>query len=153
MRQEDRDAVRLWLRLLSCTNVIEGRLRTRLRERFGTTLPQFDVLAQLEAAGTLTMSELSRRLMVSNGNLTGLTGRLAREGLLTRTASSTDRRAQLVRLTPAGRRALRTMAVQHHGWVRSMLGGLTPQQRGSLHAMLGRLHDTLERQYSTGGPR
>jgi DNA-binding MarR family transcriptional regulator len=150
-----REAVRLWLRLLSCTNLIEGRLRAGLRDRFGSTLPRFDVLAQLDSAGrgdgesdtdgALTMSELSRRLMVSNGNLTGLTARLAREGLVTREPSRDDRRTQLVRLTPDGRKALRAMATQHHGWVARMFAGLSARERAALAELLGRLKLAVER--------
>jgi DNA-binding MarR family transcriptional regulator len=176
-----REAVRLWLRLLSCTNLIEGRLRTGLRDKFGSTLPRFDVLAQLESAGreagehvasdsagreagarvasatahadggALTMSELSRRLMVSNGNLTGLTARLAREGLVTRGPARDDRRTQLVRLTPEGRRALRAMATQHHGWVARMFAGLSARERTALAELLGRLKQAVER--ATAAPR
>ena len=151
---ERREAVRLWLRVLSCTNAIEGRIRSELRRRFDTTLPRFDVLAQLEHAerdgtGALTMGELSRRLMVSNGNVTGLVERLEREGLVSRTRLATDRRRQAVRLTSNGRRALRAMLPEHGAWVAAMFAGLSAKERSRLYELVGKLKGsvgtTLER--------
>ena len=140
----ERATVGTWLRMLACTNLIEGRVRAKLREKFATTLPRFDLLAQLDAAAAespkgLTMSELSRRLMVTNGNLTGLVDRLVREGLVARNVSPPDRRAQIVSLTPAGKKALDSMVPYHAEWVRDMFGGLDDAERRQLHALLGRL--------------
>ena len=146
---DERDVVRTWLRMLACTNIIESRVRTALREKFDTTLPRFDLLAQLDAASTdfpdgLTMSELSRRLMVTNGNLTGLVDRLAREGLVTRVASAPDRRAQIVSLTAAGRRALDSMTPDHAEWIRAMFGGISDADRRSLYSLLGKLKQSAQ---------
>ena len=97
--------LRLWLRLLTCTNLIEAELRRRLRVAFNTTLPRFDLLAALDRAPEgLTLGEVSGRMMVSNGNVTGLVGRLAAQGSIERLPHATDRRAATVRLTAAGRR-------------------------------------------------
>ena len=96
----DHQALRLWLRLLSCTVRIENKIRLRLRREFNTTLPRFDLMAQLErSAGGLRMNELSRQLMVSGGNVTGITDQLEREGLVVRTPCPGDRRAFTVKLT------------------------------------------------------
>ena len=143
-----RAALRAWLRLLACTTMVEREVRARLREEFGTTLPRFDVLAQLDAAardgdGGLTMSELSRRLMVTNGNLTGLVERLAEERLVRRASPPGDRRAQLVSLTPGGRRALDAMTPAHHAWIERMFAGLAPGELAQLHALLGRLRTSV----------
>ena len=101
-----KDDLRLWLRLLSCARLIEAEIRRRLRLNFDTTLPRFDFLAQLERAPDgLTPGEISRRMMVTGGNVTGITDLLEEEGLVERTADRDDRRATLVRLTGAGRRA------------------------------------------------
>jgi DNA-binding MarR family transcriptional regulator len=103
--------LRLWLRLLTCTTLIEGEVRRRLRQEFDVTLPRFDLMAQLDKApGGMTLGELSQRMMVSNGNVTGLSERLMALGLLDRRQSRSDRRAQLVSLTAEGRRAFRAMA-------------------------------------------
>ncbi|MEO8945346.1 MAG: MarR family transcriptional regulator [Gemmatimonadaceae bacterium] len=139
-----RSAVRTWLRLLACSNIIEGQLRGALREKFGTTLPRFDVLAQLDSAAVesprgLTMSELSRRLMVTNGNLTGLIDRLDREGLVSRVVAAPDRRAQMVSLTPAGKDALDSMTPDHATWVTDMFATLSDAERNQLYALLGKL--------------
>jgi DNA-binding MarR family transcriptional regulator len=141
---ESRAVLRTWLRLLACTNIIEGHIRGELREKFDTTLPRFDLLAQLDAASAeaprgLTMSELSRRLMVTNGNLTGLVDRLAREGLVARRVSPPDRRTQMISLTTAGKQALGAMTPDHASWVRDMFSGLTDAERRQLYTLLGKL--------------
>ncbi len=138
------ESLRLWLRLLTCTLTIERRVRAQLRERFAITLPRFDLLAQLERnPGGLKMGELSRRLMVTSGSITGLTDQLAAEGLVERTPIPADRRAFLVRLTAKGKRTFDVMAAEHEGWIVDMFAGLTEGERGELHALLGRLKTTL----------
>ena len=134
------DALRLWLRLLTCTTLIERAVRRRLRERFSITLARFDLLAQLERAPAgLRMGELSRRLMVTNGNVTGLVVQLAAEGMVERLPVPKDRRAHLVRLTPEGRRAFGAMAAEHERWIVELVGGLDGADRRRLHALLGEL--------------
>src|SRR5215831_2562210 len=103
-RRDDHSALRIWLRLLTCTQLIEKRVRSGLREQFDTTLPRFDLMAQLERHPEgLKMTELSRRLMVTGGNVTGITDQLENEGLVTRDTDPNDRRSTSVRLTPEGR--------------------------------------------------
>jgi DNA-binding MarR family transcriptional regulator len=141
------ESLRLWLRLLTCTSLIERRIRAHLRERFAITLPRFDLLAQLERnPDGLKMGELSRRLMVTGGNVTGLTDQLVQEGLVERTVIPADRRAFSVRLTRKGKGAFDAMAVEHERWVIDMLSGLSPEERGRLHALLGRVKTTLPAQ-------
>jgi len=140
--------LRTWLRLLACTNLIEKRIRTQLRSRFATTLPRFDVLAQLDAADResgigLTLSQLSHRLMVTNGNLTGLTERLVQEGLVSREDSPTDGRTQYVKLTPAGRRAFNAMLPDHRKWVSRMFASFQDQDLSELHELLGKLKNSV----------
>ena len=152
---DGRDAVRTWLRLLACTTLIEREVRGRLRARFETTLPRFDVLAQLDAAERqsvrgLTMSELSQRLMVTNGNLTGLVERLAQERLVSRAASPSDGRVQIVRLTATGKRALDAMTPEHHAWIDELFAGLSPDERAQLYALLGRLRASVRGALETG---
>jgi DNA-binding MarR family transcriptional regulator len=147
-QQDDgRLALRTWLRLLTCANLIERRVRTGLREEFDTTLPRFDVLAQLDAAERdtnrgLTMSELSRRLMVTNGNLTALIERLTQERLVTRSVSPSDGRTQIVRLTRPGKRFLDEMVPVHRAWVEGMFAGVPTQDRLALYGLLGDLRDS-----------
>jgi DNA-binding MarR family transcriptional regulator len=149
--------VRLWLRLLSCTMLIERRLAGSLRARFGTTLARFDLLAQLAHARDgdqdgLTMSELSRRLMVSNGNVTGLVARLVREGLITRRRSPLDGRAQLVCLTPKGEQALAAMIPEHHAWLAELFEGMPPLERARLYELIGALKGAVEQAPRGGQP-
>ena len=133
-------AVRLWLRMLSCTNRIESIVRKRLAAEFGTTLPRFDLMAQLERHPEgLTMRELSQRMMVTGGNVTGITDQLENEGLVVRAAHPSDRRAFFVRLTPAGRRLFRRMAVTHERWVIELLAGWSADEKERVHASLASL--------------
>ena len=141
---DDHLALRLWLRLLACTNLVEAPLRTRLREQFQGSLPRFDLMAQLDRhPGGMKMRELSRRLMVTGGNVTGLTDRLVAEGLVERQDDPSDRRACTVRLTAEGRRQFRAMARAHEGWVGELLGGLDAAQQTQLFELLGQLKQSI----------
>jgi DNA-binding MarR family transcriptional regulator len=139
-RPADHEAeLRLWLRLLTCTTLIEGEIRRRLRDSFDVTLPRFDLLAQLDKAPNgMTLGELSQRMMVSNGNVTGLAERLVEQGLLDRRASPTDRRAQIVSLTAEGRRAFRTMARTHEDWIADIFSGLGAAEIETLMNLLAK---------------
>jgi DNA-binding MarR family transcriptional regulator len=139
-RPADHEAeLRLWLRLLTCTTLIEGEVRRRLRDEFDVTLPRFDLMAQLDKAPNgMTLGELSQRMMVSNGNVTGLAERLVEQGLLDRRPSPNDRRAQIVSLTAEGRRAFRAMARTHEDWIAEIFGGLDPGEIDQLMALLGK---------------
>jgi len=123
----DHGALKLWLRLLSCSTQIEQQVRGRLRQRFATSLSRFDYLAQLERfPDGLRMSALSRYLMVSGGNVTALTDQLEAEGLVERLADPEDRRSWMLRLTPRGRQSFEAMATEHEAWLRELLGGFEP---------------------------
>jgi DNA-binding MarR family transcriptional regulator len=141
-------SLRLWLRLLACSSQVEGEVRKRLRDEFECTLPRFDVLNQLENASReqidgLTMSDLSRRLMVTNGNLTALVERLVQEGMVSREASPSDRRTQVVKLSLEGRRALALMSPQHEMWINGMFAGLDDEDRSVLYGLLGKLRGSI----------
>ena len=140
----DHQALRVWLRLLACTTRIEGAIRNRLRAEFATTLPRFDLLAQLERSPEgLTMGELSQRMMVTSGNVTGITDQLEAEGLVARGAHPHDRRAWVVKLTPAGRRLFKRMAATHEGWIAELLAGWSPEELQRVQALLGKLKTHL----------
>jgi DNA-binding MarR family transcriptional regulator len=148
LADDDHDSLRLWLRLFTCTLLIEKRIRTRLREDFGTALPRFDLMAQLERhPDGLRMGELSQRLMVTGGNVTGLVDQLVAEGLVTRAPTARDRRALVVKLTARGKEAFDAMAGEHERWIESMFSGLASSERTRLHELLGSLKRTL-----TAGP-
>jgi DNA-binding MarR family transcriptional regulator len=139
-----RDAVRLWLRMLSCTMVIEKRIKRGLVEQFNTTLPRFDVLAALDRAEAgLSMSALGRALLVSNGNITGLVQTLVRDGDVTIAAAPGDRRTAIVSITPEGRTRFRAMAAAHHDWIADMFEGLTPSERDALMGQLDHLKRSI----------
>lgn len=132
--------LRLWLRMLTCTQLIETRLRARLRDQFGTTLARFDLLAQLERRPDgLKMNELSRRLMVTGGNVTATTDQLVSEGLVERVPVPNDRRAFHVRMTPQGRVQFESMAAAHEQWIVEAFGSLEAEDVAALHALLGKV--------------
>lgn len=137
---EHPEELRLWLRMLACTQLIERELRTRLREQFDTTLPRFDLMAQLERVPEgLRMSELSRRMMVTGGNVTGITDQLEGEGLVERIEVEGDRRAFSVRLTAKGRKDFRAMAQAHEAWIVEAFAGLDSAEIQTLRNLLGRV--------------
>src|SRR6476469_2154263 len=137
---EHPEALRLWLRMLTCTQLVEKQLRSRLREQFGTTLPRFDLMAQLERSPDgLKMNELSRRMMVSGGNVTGITDQLVAEGLVDRAAVAGDRRAYRVLLTPRGRKLFHEMAAQHEQWIVEAFSVLSDKDIATLHKLLGKV--------------
>ena len=136
----DHATLKLWLRMLSCTKQIEAEIRRRLRVHFDTSLARFDYLAQLyrHPAG-VRMNVLSRQLMVTTGNVTGLTDELERDGLVRRENDLSDRRAWQVSLTPKGRRTFAAMAREHEKWILELFSGLDNKTVQQLHQPLGRL--------------
>lgn len=153
--QDHRTELRLWLRLLTSSSLIESEIRHRLREQFNTTLPRFDLMAQLERAEDgLLLGELSRRMMVSNGNVTGLAERLAQAGLIERNTHEADRRAVRVRLTVKGRRVFGGMAAAHAEWIAELFGELSEDEQKALWSRLGTLKASVlarSRRNETGG--
>jgi DNA-binding MarR family transcriptional regulator len=138
--------LRLWLRLLTCTTLIEGEVRSRLRERFNVTLPRFDLMAQLDKIPEgMTLSDVSKRMMVSNGNVTGLVERLVVSGHLDRRTSDSDRRVQVIRLTKAGRAEFRRMAAEHETWIADMFAELSPKDVRELMRLLAKTKASTQR--------
>jgi len=137
---DDHHSLRLWLRLLACSTDIETEIRKRLRGAFGMTLARFDYLAQLHRhPDGLRMSALSRFLMVTGGNVTGLTDELEKDGLVQREAEPGDRRSWRLSLTPKGRKVFERIASEHERWVVELFGGLADAERQTLFVLLGRL--------------
>lgn len=142
--ETDHTSLRLWLRLLTCTTLIENRVRGQLRTEFETTLPRFDLMAQLARnPDGLKMGELSQCMMVSGGNITGITDQLEKDGLVERVTLPGDRRAWQVRLTQAGRESFDVMAVEHEAWIIGMMGSLTVQEQQQLYTLLGKLKQSV----------
>jgi DNA-binding MarR family transcriptional regulator len=133
-------ALRLWLRLLSCSSMVERDVRSKLREEFATTLPRFDLMAQLERNPQgLKMKDLSQRLMVTGGNITTITDQLVTEGLVAREANAHDRRVIHIHLTAKGRKLFAKMATAHEKWIVEAFDGLTDAQHAQLYKLLGTL--------------
>lgn len=140
----DHADVRLWLRLLSCTMTIEKSVQRLLADRFGTTLPRFDVMAALERAEDgLTMGALSQALLVSNGNVTQIVRKLSHEGLVQAAPDPSDRRVSRVRLTRAGRAHFAEMAIAHHDHIDALFAALGDTDQARLYAALGALKTSI----------
>lgn len=148
LQGDDHEALRLWLRLFTCTTMVERTVDQMLKREFGSSLARFDVLAQLDRASDgLRMSELSAATLTTGGNVTWLVAALEREGLVRRRTAPHDRRATIVRLTAAGRRHFATMARRHEALIARLFGGLSAAERRAMHALLGTVkqHLRLER--------
>jgi DNA-binding MarR family transcriptional regulator len=136
----DHGSLRLWLRLLSSTHLIEQEIRSRLRQEFDSTLPRFDLMSQLERQPKgLRMGELSKRMLVTSGNVTAIVDQLESEALVTRKACDDDRRAFLIAFTEKGRKAFQIMAKAHEAWVEELFAGLKNNDKKTLHELLGQL--------------
>lgn len=141
-----KQSLRLWLRLLTCSNMVEREVRTRLRHDFAATLPRFDMMAALDRAKhSPTMGELSDNLMVSNGNVTGVADRLVKDGLIKRTLSSSDGRSYRAKLTKRGQNTFTPMADQHETWIEDMLSGLNSEEQEKLMRLLNKLKTSLDK--------
>ena len=140
-------SLRLWLRLLSCTTRVEDKIRQKLRESFDITLPRFDLMAQLERhPDGLSMGELSRRMMVTGGNITTIVDQLEKEKLVLRVVGVNDRRSFTVKLTQAGKDAFTDMAIAHETWVADLFEGLSVSQQTELYTLLGAMKKNLQKQ-------
>jgi len=146
MTDETHESLRLWLRLLTCSHLIENQVRKALGKRFKTTLPRFDLMAQLERVPEgLQMGELSRRMLVTGGNVTGIVDQLERAGLIVRTEDPADRRVYLVKLTKEGRRLFGQMAVEHESWIVNLFSGIPKREQRALNDSLSHLRAQLIR--------
>ncbi len=143
-RDDHHQSLKLWLRMLSCTVMVEAEIRSRLRAEFDITLPRFDLMAQLERhPDGLRMGELSKRMMVTGGNITGITDQLEQEKLVARVAVANDRRAYTVKLTAAGRRTFKRMATVHEAWIAELFSGLQHEQKNSMFELLSQVKSHL----------
>ena len=144
LTNDHHQSLKLWLRMLSCTTKIEAEIRSRLRTEFGITLPRFDLMAQLERHPEgLRMGELSKRMMVTGGNVTGITDQLEQENLVVRVPDPKDGRAFSVKLTPAGRKAFTQMAEVHESWVAELLQDISQEDKGQLIELLSQMKGHL----------
>jgi DNA-binding MarR family transcriptional regulator len=145
--QDDHHSLKVWLRLLSCSTQIETTIRKRLRQEAGITLARFDFMAQLHRhPDGLTMSVLSKYLMVTGGNVTGLADELEKEKLVDRIVEPHDRRSSRVTLTRKGRRLFDKLAATHELWIAAMFSGMHASDLRQLHELLGRLRVQLATQ-------
>ena len=136
-RSDSKARLRLWVRLLRATRLVESETRERFKSQFNVTLPRFDVMAALyRRPDGMLMSEISRFLLVSNGNVTGIVDRLVAEGLVQRGQRNGDRRTSIVRLTRPGKDTFKAMAAAHERWVGELLADVTKTDARQLTSML-----------------
>ena len=144
LTHDHHDSLRLWLRLLTCSNLIQVRVRKAMAAKFKTTLPRFDLMAQLERAPDgLQMGELSRRMLVTGGNVTGIADQLESAGLVVRAADPNDRRAYRIKLTREGRQVFAQMAIEHERWIVAMFEGMSARDKRAMNQLLSRLRVIL----------
>ncbi|TYR33136.1 MarR family transcriptional regulator [Mesorhizobium microcysteis] len=143
-----KDRLRLWIRLLRAARIVEGELRERLKTNFDTTLPRFDVMSALnrQPEGML-MSDLSRFLLVSNGNVTGIVDRLVSDGFVVRSNREGDRRTSIVRLTDAGAERFAAMAAAHEIWIAELLAEVSEGDARKLSSMLKAFRSNWESEH------
>lgn len=131
--------LRVWLRLMTIHKLVKNEISRCLRDSFAATLPRFDLMSQLRRNPKgMRMVELSRRLMVTNGNITAITDQLEKEGLVQRTVDPHNRSAFLIKATPLGRKAFDAMAKEHQRWLVRLFGGLTEEEKQILFELLGK---------------
>lgn len=141
----DKDGLRLWLRIVACTQMVEQEIRVMLRERFAMTLPRFELLAALDRVPDgLTMGELSRWLMVTKGNITGIAERLSEDGFIKRQPTPTDRRSFVVTLTPKGRKLFKEMETEYERFLDGIFAEVTIDDFDSFTGVLARVKEAIE---------
>ena len=134
----EHESLRLWLRLFTCTRLIERQIGSALKREFGSSLPRFDLLAQLARfPHGMRMGELSERTLTTGGNVTWIVRALEADGYVSRRIARDDKRAAVVRLSAAGRRHFSSMARAHEQWIISMFTSLSTEERHAMHDMLG----------------
>ncbi|MEO3386945.1 MarR family transcriptional regulator [Mesorhizobium sp. CAU 1741] len=144
----NKDRLRLWIRLLRAARIVEGELRERLKSNFETTLPRFDVMSALyRQPDGMLMSDLSRFLLVSNGNVTGIIDRLVTDGFVVRSNREGDRRTSIVRLTEGGAKRFAAMAAAHEDWIDELLGEVGEQDARHLSSMLKAFRSNWEAEH------
>ena len=150
---DHKDELRLWLRLFTCTSLIEAEVRRRLRKQFGETLPRFDLMAQLERVEDgMTLGEVSKRMMVSAGNVTSLVERLVQIGYVERRTAPNDRRSHLIRLTKNGRKHFGRMAAAHQAWVAGLLASLSHEDMQAAMHELGKVKVSVSQAIAANPP-
>lgn len=155
MAGRDVERLRMWLRILDISNLVQRDIRAHLRAGFNVTLPRFDLMAALDRAGPegMTMGQLSRRLRVSGGNVTAVVDRLEREGAVTRRSPPEDRRTHFIALTEEGRGQFLAMAQAHLGWIDGLFAGLSPAEVGTLTGLLDKARRSAAERAAEEAPK
>lgn len=146
-----RDSLRLWLQLITLTTVVEKKIRRNLKMEFETTLPRFDIMATLERSSKkMTMGELTKKLLVSKGNVTGVVASLVKQGLLKRERDEGDKRTHYLSLTARGRREFAKQAKAHQSWINDYFSGLEKGQLSAMVDQLSKLKETTSQNQERG---
>ncbi|MEE8296041.1 MAG: MarR family transcriptional regulator [Sphingomonadales bacterium] len=147
----NREALRLWLHLITLTTVVEKKIRRNLKTKFETTLPRFDIMATLDRSGQkMTMGDLTSRLLVSKGNVTGVVASLVKQGLLKRERDKSDKRTHYLSLTNKGKREFSEQAKAHQGWINDYFSGQEMSELSAMVAQLSKLKETISQNQKRG---
>ena len=141
----EKEGLRLWLRIVSCTQMVEQEIRTMLREKYDTTLPRFELMAALDRVPDgLTMGELSGWLMVTKGNVTGIAERLSEDGYIKRTPTPTDRRSFCVTLTPKGKKHFKEIENAYEQLLDRLFSDVSLDDSDMFTGVLARVKEAVE---------
>lgn len=141
----EKEGLRLWLRIVSLTQMVELQIRALLREKFDSTLPRFELLSALDRVPDgLTMGELSQWLMVTKGNVTGIAERLSEDGFIKRHPTPTDRRSFCVTLTPKGKKLYKEMEAAYEDLLDKMFSEVSLDDSDMFTGVLAKVRDSIE---------
>ena len=141
----EKEGLRLWLRIVSCTQMVEQEIRTMLRDKFDTTLPRFELLSALDRVPDgLSMGELSSWLMVTKGNVTGIAERLSEDGFIKRNPTPTDRRSFCVTLTPKGKKLYKEMEEEYELLLDRLFSDVSLDDSDTFTGVLAKIKEVVE---------
>lgn len=141
----EKEGLRLWLRIVSLTQMVEQQIRTMLREQFDSTMPRFELLSALDRVPDgLTMGELSQWLMVTKGNVTGIAERLSEDGLIKRYPTPTDRRSFCVTLTAKGKKLYKEMEQEYENLLDKTFAEVSLDDSDVFTGVLAKVKDSIE---------
>ena len=141
----EKEGLRLWLRIVSCTQMVEQEVRSMLRDKYDSTLPRFELLSALDRVPDgLSMGELSGWLMVTKGNVTGIAERLSEDGFIKRNPTPTDRRSFCVTLTPKGKKIYKEMEEDYESLLDKLFTDVSLDDSDTFTGVLAKVKEVVE---------
>jgi DNA-binding MarR family transcriptional regulator len=141
----EKEGLRLWLRIVSCSQMVEQEVRSMLRDKYESTLPRFELLSALDRVPDgLSMGELSGWLMVTKGNVTGIAERLSEDGFIKRNPTPTDRRSFCVTLTPKGKKIYKEMEEDYESLLDKLFTDVSLDDSDTFTGVLAKVKEVVE---------